>query len=90
MLEIALRTTGDQSLVIGGLILAIFDLLGDLSKSDDLGSISIWILQKKIPELIRHLRTAVAFGTAPTFFGTNWLGLVWDIVCRRVRVIPST
>ena len=49
VLEIALRTTGDRSFLIGGLTSAIFHLLGDLSKSDDLDSISIpiSILEKK-------------------------------------------
>ena len=51
-----MRTTGDRSFLIGGLKSAIFDLLDDLSKSDDLDSISnaISTLGKKRPVLMRH------------------------------------
>ena len=52
---IALRTIGDRSFLIGGLKSAIFDLLGDLSKSDDLDSISISIVDyRKKTALMRH------------------------------------
>ena len=43
VLEIALRTTGDRSFLIVDLQSAIFDLLGDISRIDDLDSISISI-----------------------------------------------
>ena len=92
MLEIALRTTSDRSFLIGGLKSAIFDLMGDLSNSDDLDSISISILEKKRPVLMCQvyvLLLAVSFKTLPTFLGTNYLGVVLDIFCSRIRVIPS-
>ena len=72
--EITLRTTGDRSFLIGGLNSAIFDLLDELSESDDLDSISISIsiLEKKNNFDASRVRTA--FRTAPTFLGTNYLG----------------
>ena len=90
---IALRTIGDRSFLIGGLKSAIFDLLGDLSKSDDLDSISISIsiLEKKRPVLM--CRAYVLLLLLQNFTHVcreNYLGLVWDIFCSRVRVIPGT
>ena len=50
------RSENDRrsSFLIGGLESAIFDLLGDLSKSGDLDWFSISILKKKRPVLMRH------------------------------------
>ena len=86
-----MRTTGDRSFLIGGLKSAIFDLLDDLSKSDDLDSISNDLDSRKKATSFdaSRVRTTVAFRTAFTFLGTNNLGLVWDIFCSRIRVIPS-
>ena len=92
MLEIGLRTTGDRSFLIGGLKSAILDLLGDLSKSDDLDSISISILEKNDQfSCVKptYCSTWQLLEQHPRLGGASYLGLVWDIFCSRVRVIPS-
>ena len=74
VLEIVLGTTGDRSFLIGGLKSAIFDLLGDLSKSDDLNSISISILEKRGPVLMRHAYVLQLLELHPRFWGKiTWI-----------------